>query len=178
MAVPGNPTMARPSLSSAGGEKARNIMRILLIQGANMNWLGRREPELYGTTSAMDLEKMLIRHAQRAGHSLKVFQTNIEGEAINRIYRATEEAGDGLLMNPAGFTYAGYALRDCLKAVRLPYVEVHMTNLEKRGVHSVTASVADGFIAGMGVTSYFVGFDGLVEIISRRAHTPSAADAE
>lgn len=143
-----------------------------------MNWLGRREPELYGTTSAMDLEKMLIRYAQRAGHSLKVFQTNIEGEAINRIYRATEEAGDGLLMNPAGFTYAGHALRDCLKAVRLPYVEVHMTNLEKRGVHSVTASVADGFVAGMGVTSYFIGFDGLVEIIARRANAPSANNAK
>jgi 3-dehydroquinate dehydratase-2 len=144
-------------------------MRILLIQGANMNWLGRREPELYGMTSAADLEKMLTRHAQRSGHSLKVFQTNIEGEAINRIYRATEEAADGLLMNPAGFTYAGYALRDCLKAVRIPYVEVHMTNIEKRGTHSVTAAVADGFVAGMGIGSYFAGFDGLVEIVSRRA---------
>jgi 3-dehydroquinate dehydratase-2 len=134
-----------------------------------MNWLGRREPDLYGTTSADDLEKMLIRHAQRSGHSLKVFQTNIEGEAINRIYRAMEEAADGLLMNPAGFTYAGYALRDCLKAVRIPYVEVHITNIEKRGTHSVTAPVADGFVAGMGITSYFAGFDGLIEIVSRRA---------
>ena len=133
-----------------------------------MNWLGRREPELYGTVSAQDLEKMLVRHAQRTGHSLKVFQTNIEGEAINRIYRATEEAADGLLMNPAGFTYAGYALRDCLKAVRLPYVEVHMTNIEKRGVQSVTAGVADGFVGGMGATSYFVGFDGLIDVITRR----------
>ena len=133
-----------------------------------MNWLGRREPELYGTTSAEDLEKMLVRHAQRTGHSLKVFQTNIEGEAINRIYRATDETADGLLMNPAGFTYAGYALRDCLKAVRLPYVEVHMTNLEKRGFQSVTAGVADGFVAGLGVRSYFVGFDGLVDVIARR----------
>jgi 3-dehydroquinate dehydratase-2 len=134
-----------------------------------MNWLGRREPELYGTTSADDLEKMLIRHAQRTGHSLKVFQTNIEGEAINRNYRATEEAADGLLMNPAGFTYAGYALRDCLKAVRIPYVEVHMTNIEKRGTHSVTAAVADGYVAGMGIASYFAGFDGLIEIVARRA---------
>ena len=144
-------------------------MRILLIQGANMNWLGRREPELYGTTSAQDLEKMLVRHAARKGHSLKVFHTNIEGEAINRIYRAVEEAADGLLMNPAGFTYAGYALRDCLKAVRLPYVEVHMTNLEKRGVESVTAGAADGCVAGLGVGSYFAGFDGLLRVIATRA---------
>ena len=153
-------------------------MRILLIQGANMNWLGRREPEIYGLTTADALEKMLVRHAMRTGHSLKVFQTNIEGEAINRIYRAKDESADGLLMNPAGFSYAGHALRDCLKAVRLPYVEVHMTNTEKRGIHSVTACVADGFVAGMGVTSYFAGFDGLVEIISRRGatHPPTGSE--
>jgi len=133
-----------------------------------MNWLGRRQPELYGTVSAADLETMLVRHASRKGHSLKVFQTNIEGEAIDRIYRATEEAADGLLMNPAGFSYAGYALRDCLLAVRMPYVEVHMTNMEKRGIHSVTAPVADGYVAGLGTDSYFVGFDGLIEIVTRR----------
>jgi len=133
-----------------------------------MTWLGRREPELYGTTTAEDLEKMLVRHATRNGHSLKVFHTNVEGEAINRIYAAVEEGADGLLMNPAGFGYAGYALRDCLKGARLPYVEVHMTNTEKRGIHPVTAPVADGFVAGMGIDSYFVGFDGLVEIIRRR----------
>jgi len=143
-------------------------MRILLLQGANMNWLGRRQPELYGTVSAADLETMLVRHATRGGHSLKVFQTNIEGEAIDRIYRAMEEAADGILMNPAGFTYAGYALRDCLLGVRLPYVEVHMTNVEKRGIHSVTAPVADGYVAGLGVESYYVGFDGLIDIVARR----------
>ncbi len=143
-------------------------MRIMLIQGANMNWLGRRQPELYGTVSAEDLEKMLVRHATRNGHSLKVFQSNIEGEAIDRIYRAVEEAADGLLMNPAGFGYAGYALRDCILGVRLPYVEVHMTNVEKRGIHPVTASVADGFVSGLGIDSYFVGFDGLIELLKER----------
>ncbi len=143
-------------------------MRIMLIQGANMNWLGRRQPELYGTVSAEDLEKMLVRHATRNGHSLKVFQSNIEGEAIDRIYRAVEEAADGLLMNPAGFGYAGYALRDCILGVRLPYVEVHMTNVEKRGIHPVTASVADGFVSGLGIDSYFVGFDGLIDLLKER----------
>lgn len=142
-----------------------------------MNWLGRREPELYGTISAQDLEKMLVRYAARGGHSLKVFQTNIEGEAIDRIYRAVEESADGLLMNPAGFTYAGYALRDCLKAVRLPYVEVHMTNLERRGTHSVTACVADGYVAGLGVGSYFAGFDGLLRVIAARAGQPSSTSS-
>jgi 3-dehydroquinate dehydratase-2 len=139
-----------------------------------MTWLGRREPALYGTTSAEDLEKMLVRYASRKGHSLKVFHTNIEGEAINRIYRAVEEAADGLLMNPAGFGYAGYALRDCLLGAALPYVEVHMTNTEKRGIHPVTAPVADGFVAGMGIDSYFIGFDGLIEVVKRR----QAAEAQ
>ena len=133
-----------------------------------MNWLGRREPELFGTVAGEDLEKMLTRHAMRTGHSLKVFQTNIEGEVINRIYRAVEESADGLLMNPGGFGYAGYALCDCIKGAQLPYVEVHMTNTEKRAIHPVTSGVADGFVAGMGVHSYFVGFDGLVDIIARR----------
>jgi len=137
-----------------------------------MNWLGRRDPELFGTVTGEDLGKMLTRHAMRTGHSLKVFQTNIEGEAINRIYRAVEEAADGLLMNPGGFGYAGYALRDCIKEAQLPYVEVHMTNTEKRRIHPVTSSIADGFVAGMGVHSYFVGFDGLVEIIARRQAAP------
>lgn len=153
-------------------------MRILLIQGANMNWLGRRQPELYGTVSADDLEKVLIRHASRNGHSLKVFQTNIEGEAIDRIYRAVEEAADGLLMNPAGFSYAGYALRDCLLGVDLPYVEVHMTNVEKRGIDPVTAPVADGFVSGLGIDSYFVGFDSLVEIVERRQAAAGARKEE
>lgn len=133
-----------------------------------MSWLGRREPELYGTVSAEDLEKMLTLHAMREGHSLKVFYTNTEGAAIDRIYRAVEEAADGLLMNPAGFSYAGYALRDCIKGAALPYVEVHMTNTGKRGIHPVTSCVADGFVAGMGIQSYFIGFDGLVEVIARR----------
>jgi 3-dehydroquinate dehydratase-2 len=133
-----------------------------------MNWLGRRQPELYGTVSAVDLEKMLVRHASRNGHSLKVFQTNTEGAAIDRIYRMVEEAADGLLMNPAGFSHAGYALRDCLLGVDLPYVEVHMTNIEKRGIHSVTAPVADGFVAGLGIDSYFIGFDALVALVEWR----------
>lgn len=143
-------------------------MRVLLVQGANMNWLGRREPELYGATFASELDAMIERHALRKGAKLRIFYTNIEGEAIDRIYRAAHSGADGLLMNPAGFCYAGYALRDCVKAAALPYVEVHMTNLERRNMQSVTAGVADGFVGGLGVMSYPVGFDGLCEIIKKR----------
>lgn len=144
-------------------------MKILLIQGANMVWLGKREPELYGTTTAAELDAMLLEHAAARGCTLEIFYTNQEGAAIDRIYRAAEEGVDGLLMNPAGFTYAGYALRDCVKAVALPYVEVHMTNLEKRGTRSVICPVADGFVAGLGVQSYMAGLEGLLAVIGARA---------
>lgn len=143
----------------------KRAMKILLIQGANMVWLGKREPELYGTTTAAELDAMLLDHAAARGCTLEIFYTNQEGAAIDRIYRAAEDGVDGLLMNPAGFTYAGYALRDCVKAVALPYVEVHMTNLEKRGTRSVTCPVADGFVAGLGVQSYAAGLDGLLAVI-------------
>ncbi len=140
-------------------------MKILLIQGANMVWLGKREPELYGTTTAAELDAMLFDHAAAKGCTLDIFYTNQEGAAIDRVYRAAEDGAGGLLMNPAGFTYAGYALRDCIKAVALPYVEVHMTNIEKRGTRSVICPVAQGVVAGLGVHSYVVGLDGLLAVI-------------
>ncbi|MCZ6629271.1 MAG: type II 3-dehydroquinate dehydratase, partial [SAR324 cluster bacterium] len=106
---------------------------ILLIQGANMAYLGKREPELYGTTSAAELDNLLMAHAADKGYALDIFYTHLEGEAIGRIYEAAEQGVDGLVMNPAGFVYAGHALRDCVKAAKLPYVEVHMTNIDARG---------------------------------------------
>ncbi|NQW08372.1 MAG: 3-dehydroquinate dehydratase [Alphaproteobacteria bacterium] len=144
-------------------------MNILLIQGANMEWLGRRQPELYGTTTTDELDAIMRAEVKRHGVELEIAYTNVEGEAISRIYAAARAGVDGLLMNPAGFLYAGYALRDCLRGVRLPYVEVHMTNLERRGMHSVLAEEADGLIVGLGVESYVLGLDALVRVIRRNA---------
>src|SRR5487761_2634362 len=87
------------------------MTNILLLQGANMAYLGKREPEIYGTTTAAELDQMLQRHAQERGVRLEICYTHIEGEAIGRIYRAAEEGVDGLLMNPAGFVHAGFGLR-------------------------------------------------------------------
>ena len=140
------------------------MKKILLIQGANMAYLGKREPEIYGTTTAAELDQMLQRHARERGFELDIYYTHIEGEAIGRVYRAAEEGVDGLLMNPAGFIHAGYALRDCLRAMRFPYVEVHMSNIDKRGLHSVTAETARGLIAGFGLNSYFMGLDALLAL--------------
>ncbi len=137
------------------------MTKILLVQGANMAYLGKRQPEIYGTTTAAELDAMLRRHARKCDIKLEIFYTHIEGEAIGRIYRAAEEGIDGLLMNPAGFIHAGYALRDCLHAMKFPYVEVHMSNIDKRGLHSVIAEAARGVIAGFGANSYFMGLDAL-----------------
>ena len=143
-------------------------MRILLIQGANMEWLGRRQPEIYGTTSAAELDRLLQDDAQRRGLALDIRYTNVEGEAISWIYEAARDGVDGLLMNPAGFLYAGYALRDCLRGVNLPYVEVHISNLDRRQMKSVLASEADGLVIGMGLDSYFLGMEAMCRLLARR----------
>jgi len=148
-------------------------MRILLIQGANMEWLGRRQPELYGTTSAAELDAMITAEARDKGVELDIVYTNLEGEAIGRIYQATRDGVDGLLMNPAGFLYSGQALRDCLKGAALPYVEVHMTNLERRGMASVIAEAADGMVTGLGLDSYSLGLEALIRVIRKR-RTPAS----
>ena len=140
------------------------MKKILLIQGANMAYLGKREPEIYGSTTAAELDRMLQHHAHARGFKLDIYYTHIEGEAIGRVYRAADEGVDGLLMNPAGFIHAGYALRDCLRSMRFPYVEVHMSNIDKRGLHSVTAETARGVIAGFGLNSYLLGLDALLEL--------------
>ncbi len=144
------------------------MARVLLVQGANMNWLGRREVEIYGRTTAAELDALVRDHAAGRGCEVDIFYTNVEGQAIERIYRAAEEGVDGLLMNPAGFGYAGYALRDCLRAVRLPYIEVHMSNVERRGIRPVTMAEADGAVIGLGVRSYLLGLDALLAVIEDR----------
>lgn len=144
-------------------------MRILLIQGANMEWLGLRQPEIYGTTTADELDQMLEREAQARGVELDIRYTNIEGEAITWIYEAARAGVDGLMMNPAGFHYQGYALCDCLRGVAMPYVEVHITNLDRRGMKSVQAPEADGLVMGLGLDSYIVGLDALIRVISRKS---------
>ena len=141
------------------------MMKILLVQGANLTFLGRREPAIYGTTTAAELDAMLQRHAGAHGYSLEIFYTNIEGEAINRIYRAVDEGFDGLVINPAGFTYGGFALKDCIKGAGLPYVEVHISNIATRNIHCVLSDVAQGFITGFGMHSYILGLLAMLEIL-------------
>jgi len=137
-------------------------MNILLIQGANMEYLGRRQPELYGTTTAEELDAIVRRRAKDLGVAVEILYTNIEGEAVSAIYKADRAKFDGLLFNPAGFLHAGYAFRDCLRAISMPAIEIHMTNIEKRGYGSITAEAAVGMIAGFGVDSYLLALEAMV----------------
>ena len=141
------------------------MTQILVIQGANLVHLGRREPQFYSTTPREAYDHYMRDHASAHGYDLDIFYTNVEGEAINRIYDAVDAGLDGLLMNPAGFTYGGFALRDCVKAVAVPYVEVHITHIEQRGVKSVLAEAACGVIYGFGVHSYALGLDALLRVV-------------
>jgi 3-dehydroquinate dehydratase-2 len=137
-------------------------LRILLVQGPNMSYLGKRQPELYGRTTAAELDAMLLAHAKANRYQLDIFYTHSEAAAIERLYRGVEEKLDGVVMNPAAFLFAGYALRDCLRALPFPYVEVHMTNVERRGIHSILAETAVGLVAGFGVRSYVLGLEAML----------------
>ncbi len=145
------------------------MTKIFLLQGPNMSFLGRRQPEIYGTTTAAELDAMMLEHAKANGYALEIFYTHSEPVAIERLYQALDEGFDGVVMNPAAFLFAGYALRDCLRAIQLPYVEVHMSNIEKRGLHSILAEVAVGMVAGFGVNSYLLGLDAMLRHLGGRA---------
>ena len=137
--------------------------KVLCLQGANMEYLGIRQPEIYGTTDLQTLHAMLLDEAKGLGIDLDIRVSNLEGEAIGWIYECDRAGYAGLLMNPAGFSFAGYALRDCLRGIRMPAVEVHMSNIERRAMKSVTAEACVGVVTGFGLRSYFHGLRALSE---------------
>jgi 3-dehydroquinate dehydratase-2 len=142
------------------------MRRILLVQGANLTYLGKREPAIYGSTTPEQLDAMLQDHARANGYELIIYYTNVEGDAINHIYEAADRGIDGLVMNPAGFTYAGYALKDCVKGVGLPYVEVHISHLAKRQIQCVLSEVSDGVIFGFGLYGYILGLEAMLHLLA------------
>jgi 3-dehydroquinate dehydratase-2 len=146
-------------------------MRVLLVQGANLTYLGKREPAIYGSTTPAELDARLLAHATERGYELEIFYTSHEGAAIDRIYEAADAGVDGLVMNPAGFTYAGYALRDCIKGAGLPYVEIHISNIAARNIHCVLSDVSVGFITGFGMHGYILALDAMLEILASRSQS-------
>jgi len=144
------------------------MRKILVFQGANMNWLGKRQPEIYGTVTADQLDERLRAYAEEKGFELQIFYTNVEGEGIERLQQAEDEAVDAIVMNPAGFSYAGYALRDAIKSITVPVVEVHISHQVRRGIDAVTTEAAVGVVFGFGLHSYMLGIDAALHLVGGR----------
>lgn len=133
------------------------VLRILVLHGPNLNLLGVREPEIYGRTTLSDIHARLEARAQAAGVRLESFQSNHEGELVDRIQAAMEEGVDFILINPGAYTHTSVALRDALAAVSIPFIEVHLSNIHARESfrhHSYLSDRAVGVICGLGAYGY------------------------
>ncbi|WP_312075218.1 type II 3-dehydroquinate dehydratase [Chryseobacterium sp.] len=127
-------------------------MKVLIINGPNLNLLGTREPEIYGTVSMDDYLESL--KSEFTDHEIKYYQSNVEGEIINRLQH---DNFDALVINPGAFTHYSYAIADCLKNIQKPKVEVHISNIYKREEFrqkSVTAANTDSVLSGFGMDGY------------------------
>ncbi len=139
-------------------------MKIGVIHGPNLRLLGKREPEVYGTQTLDDVNRMLAVSAEELGVTLETFQSNHEGELLDFIERAAAGV-EGFLINPGAFTHTSIALRDALVGVERPFVEVHLSNTagrERFRRRSYLSGVAAGVVYGFGVQSYLLGLRGLV----------------
>lgn len=148
-------------------------MKILILHGPNLNLLGTREPGVYGKVTLAEVDRMIREHARRRGGLVECRQSNHEGQLVDWLQAAQREGFDGVVFNPGAFTHYSIALRDAVAAIKLPVVEVHLSNVHGREEfrrHSVIAAVARGQIAGFGPQSYLLGFDALT--VSARRPAP------
>ena len=146
-------------------------MRILVLHGPNLNLLGKREVEIYGSTTLEEINRSLLSEARALSVELDIRQTNSESELIGFIHSA-DGSFDGILINPGAFTHYSLALADALSGIGLPFVEVHLTNPWARGgirAQNVIAPVASGRAEGFGPDSYTIGLKGLVDMLKRLA---------
>ena len=139
---------------------------ILLLNGPNLNLLGTREPDKYGSQKLGDIVQKLNSIAENAGHSLLHLQSNAEYELIDRIHEASTEAVDFIIFNPAAFTHTSIALRDALLAVAIPFIEVHLSNVHQREEFrqfSYFSDIAEGVICGLGSKGYECALSAAIE---------------
>lgn len=133
-------------------------MKLFVINGPNLNMLGRRDPEQYGSQTLEDIQQLLTETFP--GHTMNFYQSNVEGEIVNAIQSLIDSDYDGLVANFGGYTHTSVAIRDSLDLIDLPVVEVHLSNIHAREEfreRSITGSRADGIITGFGVQSYVLG---------------------
>lgn len=137
-------------------------MNLLVIHGPNLNLLGTRDPETYGSMNLDDLNAYI--RSEFPQHQITFFQSNVEGELINRIHQALGDGTEALVVNLGGYTHTSVALRDALEPLKCPKVEVHMSNIHAREEfreHSITGQVMDGIITGFGAESYVLGIQAI-----------------
>lgn len=138
------------------------MKKILVLHGPNLNLLGTREPQIYGSTTLNDIDAMLKERAKAAGVELVSVQSNYEGKLIDEIQQAGKNGYEFILLNAAAFTHYSIAIRDAIAAVDVPVIELHISNVHKREEfrhHSVISPVVMGQIAGFGVDSYIAALD-------------------
>ena len=149
-------------------------MKIVVLHGPNLNLLGSRDPEIYGTTTLVDIDTELALRAAARGASIRCEQSNLEGELVDAIQRAKGWA-DAIVINPGGYTHTSVAIRDAIDAVALPTIEVHLSNIHAREdfrARSLTAAKCIGQISGFGAQSYYLGLDAALTHVesTRRSH--------
>ncbi|MCB1938633.1 MAG: type II 3-dehydroquinate dehydratase [Rhodocyclaceae bacterium] len=135
---------------------------VLVLHGPNLNLLGTREPDVYGRTTLADIHTAMLERATLAGARLESFQSNHEGELVDRIQAAASEGVDFIIINPAAYTHTSVAMRDALAAVQIPYLEVHLSNVHARETfrqHSYFSDQAVGVISGLGADGYLAALD-------------------
>lgn len=148
-----------------------DMMKILVINGPNINMLGKREPEIYGTVTLSEIEKEIAEYSKKFNDvDVEFFQSNYEGEIVEKIQKAMG-CFDGILINPAAYTHTSVAIADAIKAVNIPAVEIHLSNIQSREEfrkNSITASSCIGQIAGFGKNSYLAGLYCLIKHIEQK----------
>ena len=133
------------------------VKNILVLHGPNLNLLGSREPEHYGLATLQDIDHRLAMRAKQAGVRFAAYQSNVEGELVNRIQQAQRENVDFIIINPAAFTHTSIAMRDALAAVKIPFIEIHLSNVcarEEFRHRSYFTDLAVGIISGLGGKGY------------------------
>jgi len=142
---------------------------VLVLHGPNLNLLGLREPDHYGNNTLADIDALLAKRAKEAKVSLVSFQSNSEVELIQTLHALADKKVDFIIINPAAFTHTSVALRDALSAIKVPFVEVHLSNIYARETfrhHSYFSDIAVGVISGLGAQGYLLALDYAIQTIS------------